>query len=148
MLGIRLVRLIEKHSEDIAGGLTARLRTSERTPGYHNLREDELRTSVTALYSHLEDWLLKKTDSDIEQHFKDVGAKRALDGIPSSELAWALMMSKSQLWTFVYREAAAEKALELYSELEFLETLDRFFDRAIYYALIGYEQRARVKKAA
>jgi hypothetical protein len=57
-------------------------------------------------------------------------------------------MSKTQLWAFVYRESAAEKALELYVELEFLETLDRFFDRAVYYALIGYEESLRISKAA
>jgi hypothetical protein len=148
MLGIKLVRLIEKHSENIAEGLTTRLRTSERTQAYCKLPEEELRVAGISLYAHLEEWLLTKTESDVERYFRDVGSRRATEGIPSSQMAWALMMSKTQLWAFVYREAAAEKALELYSELEFLETLDRFFDRAVYYALVGHEQNARVTKAA
>jgi hypothetical protein len=148
MLGLKLVRLIEKHSAEIADGLMTKLRTSERTPGYRNLREDDLRAALVSLYAHLEDWLLTKTESDVEKHFRNIGAKRAEEGIPPSEVAWALMMSKVQLWAFVYREAAAEKALELYGELEFLETLDRFFDRAVYYTLTGYEQHARMAKAA
>jgi hypothetical protein len=148
MLGLRLVRLIEKHSEDIAESLVTRLRTSERTPAYHTIREDELKIALVSLYAHLEAWLLTKTESDVERYFRDLGARRAKEGIPSSQLAWALMMSKTQLWAFVYRENTADKALELYVELEFLETLDRFFDRAVYHALIGYEQHGRISKAA
>ncbi len=147
MLGLKLVRLIEKHCEDVAEGLMAKLLSSERTPGYRKLNKDELRISLVSLYSHLEEWLLSKTEEDVERHFREVGARRGKEGVPSSELAWALMLSKEQLWRFVYHEAAAEKALELYGELEFLETLDRFFDRAVYYALLGYEEVARRKAA-
>jgi hypothetical protein len=148
MLGLRLVRLIEKHSAEIADGLMTKLRTSERTLAYRNLHEDELRVALVSLYAHLEEWLLTKTESDVEKYFRGIGSRRATEGIPSSQVAWALMMSKGQLWAFVYREAAADQALELYGELEFLETLDRFFDRGVYYALVGYEQHGQVAKAA
>jgi hypothetical protein len=140
--------MIEKHSEEIAEDLLNGLRTSERTASYRSLREHELRVSVISLYAHLEEWLLNKTESDVELYFKGVGARRAAEGIPSSQMSWALLMSKTHLWAFVYRESAAEKALDLYVELEFLETLDRFFDRAVYYALIGYEECLRVSNAA
>ena len=148
MLALRLVRLIEKHSAEIADGLMTKLRTSVRTPAYRNLHEDELRGAVVSLYAHLEEWLLTKTESDVEGYFRSIGRRRAADGIPFSQVAWALMTSKEQLWGFVYQEAAADKALELYGELEFLETLDHFFDRAVYYALVGYEQHAQAAKAA
>jgi hypothetical protein len=124
------------------------LRTSERTPAYRAIREDELRAALVSLYAHLGEWLLNKSESDVERYFTNVGAKRAAAGIPASQVTWALMMSKGHLWAFVYEESGAEKALELYGELEFLVTLDRFFDRALYYVLIGYEQNARVTKAA
>lgn len=148
MLGLRLVRLIQKHSNEIAEGLMAKLLTSPRTQAYRSLREDEFRDAVIALYSHLEEWLLTKTESDVERYFKDLGVRRANDGIPASQMAWAINLSKAQLKEFVYRESGADRALELYGELEFLDSLDRFFARAIYYALIGYEQRAKVTKAA
>jgi len=148
MLGLRLVRLIEKHSEEIAASLTTKLHTSERSKGYRNVGEDELRIAMVSLYAHLEEWLLNKSDGDVERHFREIGGRRARQGISSSQMAWALMMSRSELWAFVYRESGAEKALELYGELELLESLNGFFDRAIYYALAGYEQQARGSKAA
>jgi hypothetical protein len=148
MLGTRLVRLIEKHSDEIANGLVAALCTSEQTSGYRKLSANELRASIAALYSHLEEWLISKQTREVDLHFAAVGARRAAEGIPSSQLAWALMMSKAELWAFVYREGAADKAHELYVELEFLVLLDRFFDRAIYSALIGHENSARATRAA
>jgi hypothetical protein len=148
MLGVRLVRLVEKHSEEITDSLLAALRTSELTKTYRELDPHELRDATLALYAHLEEWLLNRSGRDVESYFTAVGTRRAAQKIPSSELAWALMMSKAELWMFVYRECAAEKALELHVELEFLLTLDRFFDRAIYFALKGYEQSAHVSRAA
>lgn len=147
MLGLRLVRLIEKHSVEIADGLMARLRTSERTPGYREIRQEELRSSLVSLYTNLEEWLLTKTEKDLERHFSALGAKRAAEKIPANQVAWALHMSKTQLWNFIHQESSSEKAMELYGELELLETLDRFFDHATCYALMGYEQRAQQKAA-
>lgn len=147
MLGLKLVHLIEKHSLEITDGLMARLRTSERTPGYLKLSQEELSSSAASLYKNLGEWLLSKTESDVEQYFRAMGAKRAEQGIPASQMAWALHMSKTQLWSYIHNEGRVEKALELYGELEFLETMDRFFDHATCYALIGYEQRAQQKAA-
>ena len=140
MLGLRLVRLIEKHSEDLGESLTTKLLTSDRTLGYRTISEDELRAATVSVYSHLEAWLLTKTESDLERIFGEMGARRAKQDIPSSQLAWALMMSKKQLWAYIYKENGADKAFELYRELEFLEMLDGFYDRAIFFALIGYEE--------
>ena len=75
-------------------------------------------------------------------------ASRWNDTVQQSQLAWALMMSKRQLWAYIYRESGVDKAFELYSELEFLEMLDSFYDRAVFFALVGYEQEKRAMKAA
>jgi hypothetical protein len=38
-------------------------------------------------------------------------------------------------------------AVQLYGELELVQLLDQFFDRALYFAVVGYEH-ARMRKAA
>jgi hypothetical protein len=40
-----------------------------------------------------------------------------------------------------------ERPAEVFGELEMLQLLDQFFDRAIFYASLGYEQ-ARVRTEA
>ncbi len=148
MLGLRLVRLIEKHSQNLGESLTTKLLASERTLGYRTIPEDELRAATISVYAHLEPWLLTKTESDLQRHFSEMGARRAKQGIPFSQLAWALMLSKKELWAFIYKESGVDKPFELYSELEFLEMLDSFYDRAVYFALAGYEQHVQVATAA
>jgi hypothetical protein len=41
---------------------------------------------------------------------------------------------------FVQREGLSDSAMELHGELELLHLLGQFFDRALYYAAVGYER--------
>jgi hypothetical protein len=49
-------------------------------------------------------------------------------------------LTKDNLWDFLKRETEIERPVEVFGELEMLQLLDRFFDRAIYYAGVGYEK--------
>jgi|SRR5579862_3838713 len=140
MLGIRLVRLIEAHSEALARGLTEQIRKSERTPEFRKIPARDLRLAATELYRNLGEWLLNKTDADIARRFKAVAAQRVGQGIPLHEFVWALMLTRDHLWHFLRQEAFADNIVELHAELELHQLLSQFFDRAIYYAMIGYEE--------
>jgi len=148
MLGAHLVRLIEKHAEELATGLTDKLRRCERTSGFRKLSREELQHGAADLYRNLGDWLLTKTDSDIELRYTRLGAHRAAQGVSSSQIVWAILMSKEHLWAFLQRESIADRAFELYGELEMLRLLDQFFDRAAYYSIVGMEQGEAAKEAA
>jgi len=147
MLGANLVRLIEKHAEQLAKGLDDKLRLCDRTSEFKRVPAEELRNGALELYRHLGDWLLTKTESDIELRYKLIGSRRARQGVPISQFVWAIFMSKEHLWGFLQRESVADRAFELYGELQMLQLLDQFFDRAAYYAIEGYEQ-TRHEKAA
>jgi len=138
MVGLRLVRLIEKHAEELAQSLTEKLRNSERTQHFANVRSDEMRSATVELYRHIGEWLLSKTESDIEVRYRQVGQRRAAQGIPMSEFVWAMVMSKENLWAFLQREAVSDQPVEIYGELELLQLLDQFFERAIYYGVVGF----------
>ncbi|MGE5724004.1 MAG: hypothetical protein ACM34G_02450, partial [Acidobacteriota bacterium] len=68
------------------------------------------------------------------------GMRRAAEGLSFSQLMWALAMTKEHLWAFLQREALIDRPVELFGELELMTLLDQFFDRAMYYAAVGYEQ--------
>ena len=44
------------------------------------------------------------------------------------------------MWDYLKKETVMERPTEVFAELEMLQLLDQFFDRAIYYAAVGYEQ--------
>jgi len=142
MLAYRLVRLIETHSDALATGLLQRVQTSEFTRDYRKVPPDELKRTVYEIYRHLGDWLMGKSEFDIELRYRDIGARRVEQGVPLSQLVWVIVLTKENLWNYLKREAGIERPAEVFGELEMLQLLDQFFDRAILYASIGYENAA------
>ena len=140
MQAYRLVRLIETHSDTLAAGLLAKVQESELTRAYRNVAPEELKQCVYEIYRHLGDWLLGKGAFDIEQRYEEIGTRRVHQGVPISELIWVIILTKDNLWEFLKKENIMERPVEVFGELEMLLLLDQFFDRAIYYASIGYER--------
>ena len=140
MLAYRLVRLIETHSDALAGSLLARVQTSDHVIAYRNVPSEELKQRVYEIYRHLGDWLLGKSEFDIEKRYLEIGARRAQQNVPLSQLVWTIMLTKENLWEFLKKEAVLERPTEVFGELEMLQLLDQFFDRATFYAAVGYER--------
>lgn len=141
MLAYKLVRLIETHSDALATGLLAKVQTSELTRSYRNVPPEDLKERVFEIYNHLGEWLLGKGSSfDIEQRYVEIGTRRVQQGVPISELIWVINLTKENLWEFLHKESLPERPIEAFGELEMLQLLDQFFDRAIYYASVGFER--------
>lgn len=62
-------------------------------------------------------------------------------------LAWAILLTKEHLWSFLDWEGVHGGLHNVFGELELLRLLDQFFDRALYYATEGYEE-ATTSRAA
>jgi hypothetical protein len=140
MLAYRLVRLIETHSDALAGSLLERVRNSPLLTEYRNVPPEDLKQRVYEIYRHLGEWLLSKSEQDIERRYVEIGAQRAAQQVPLSQLNWTIILTKENLWEFLKKESAMERPTEVFGELEMLQLLDQFFDRAIYYGAVGYEQ--------
>ncbi|HKV77924.1 MAG TPA: hypothetical protein VJP02_07290 [Candidatus Sulfotelmatobacter sp.] len=141
MFSYRLVRLIESHADALAGSLEQRVQAaSSQISHSRNIPAHELRERVYEIYRHLGEWLLGKNELDIEQRYREIGARRALQRVPLSEVVQAIVLTKENLWEFLKSEAVMERAVEIMGELELLQMLEMFFDRAIYYAAVGYEE--------
>jgi len=140
MMAYKLVRLIEANSETLAVGLLAKVQTSELTRSYRNVPPVELKERVYEIYRHLGDWLLGKSSFDIEQRYEEIGTRRVHQGVPIGEMIWVIILTKENLWEFLQRESVPERPAEAFGELQMLQLLDQFFDRAIYYASVGYER--------
>jgi len=140
MLLYRLVRLIESHSEALASSLLGKVQESEHTREFRRVSPEELRDRVYEIYRHLGDWLLGKTEFDIEKRYLEIGARRAQQGVPLSQLVMVIILTKENLWEFLRKESPLDRPVEVFGELEMLQLLEQFFDRAIFYAALGYEQ--------
>lgn len=136
----RLVRLIENNSSALAACLLDRVQNSAATPGYSRVPAEDLKERVYEIYRHLGDWLMTKDELDLEQRYLRIGARRAKQDVPFSQVAWAIVLTKDNLWEFLKKEREMDRPVEVLGELEMLQLLDHFFDRAVFYAAVGYER--------
>jgi hypothetical protein len=122
MLALRLVRLIEEHSEELAMGLTDKLRQSERTRDFRKVSSEGLCLAAAE--------------------------RRAAEGIGLDQFVWALVISRNHLWQFLQREAFADNVIQLSGKLELQQMLNQFYDRAMYYGVLGYTDAKDRKRDA
>lgn len=139
MLGMKLVRLIEAHSEELSRGLTERVLKSERTSDFRKIPPEDLRCRTSEVYRDLGEWLLQKTENDIARRFKEIAMRRAAEGIRLQQFLWALMLTRDHLLHFIRHHGFADNIVALHGELEVHHLLNQFFDRVLYYAVLGYE---------
>ncbi len=147
MLAYRLVRLIETHSDQLARGLMHKLAGCDKTRDYNKVPPEEFRQRVYGIYHNLGEWLLGKSEAEIERRYTEIGATRHVQGVPLSQLVYAITLTKEHLFEFMKHNAALDQPVEIFGELELLQLLDQFFDLAQFYAALGYE-RARAARAA
>ncbi len=140
MFSYRLVRLIETHADALAAGLEERVLANSQISHFREIPARELRERVYEIYRHLGEWLLGKNELDIEHRYREIGGRRAQQRVPLSEVVQAIVLTKENLWEFLKSEAVMDRAVEIMGELELLQMLEMFFDRAIYYAAVGYEE--------
>lgn len=139
MLVGRLVALIEKQADDLTAHLVTRVREDPRTAAYRGFSDQELGGRARDVYAHLGRWLERSSDEELEREYKRLGAARRREGVPLSQVVMALLLTRRNLWSFVESQGA-DSVLELRQQLDLELLVVRFFDRAIYHTVRGYEE--------
>jgi hypothetical protein len=137
----RLTRLIELHADALAAALEARIANCDRCSSYHRVSSGELKTLVAGVYGQLGDWLVTKTEEEIDRRYSAIGTRRAEQHVPVSELVWCIVLVKENLWDFLRQQESVQNVSQIFGELALMQLVEQFFDRAIYYAVRGHESR-------
>jgi hypothetical protein len=140
MIALGLVRVIERHSDELAAELIAKLETSSRTTDLRKVPAEELQQGIQEILRHLGEWLLTKTGHDIEQRYSEIGGRRASQAVDLSDFCWSIVLTKEYIWEFLQGQGFMPSPVEIYGKMELLRLLDQFFDRALCFAAEGYAQ--------
>ena len=144
MFARKFIDHVDRHADRLCEEFTQKIRRSDRcTELLHRVPAEEQKQSTREIYSHLTDWLLSKTDSVTEKHYVTLGRRRAEQGVPFSELFWAVCATREYFWEYTERETLLEEPTDFWGGVRLLHSLDRFFDRILYFATIGYETAAK-----
>lgn len=140
MIAVRLVRLIEQHSDELTDELLEKFQSSARTTELRKVPSHELRNRSHEIICNLSEWLLSKSDADVARRYREIGALRASQQVSLAHVCWGIVITKEHIWNFLEREGFLRGPLEILGEMELLQLLDQFFDRAICYCAEGYER--------
>jgi hypothetical protein len=143
MFAVRLVQLIETHADRLSEALIQKLKNAEECAELLRVvPAHELKHRSYEIYKHLGDWLISKTLSEVEERYIGLGVRRARQGVPFSQVMFAIHTTKQVLWDYLLLEGLLEPE-DLIGEMELVRSLGQFFDRALYYTAIGYEQSSK-----
>lgn len=141
LISEKLVELIERNADSLTKRWLADVQKHLDTPTYHKFNPDELYRRSYTVYSQLGKWLSKETTKEeIAKYYIALGQQRRKEGFALSEVIQALIITRRHLWLKVSSEGLLDTALELYRAMELNNRVILFFDRAIFYASVGYER--------
>lgn len=137
---IRLARYIAGHAKKWVKEWLEIVQQDPSTPLYASYGDtDELLRDTEALYHYLATWLRHgEWDPRIDPHYQRIGRDRRREGFPLAQVIAAILLAKRELW----EKLVENKQLSMALELEVTRAISRFYDRAIYNTVLGYEQAA------
>lgn len=139
MIALKLVRLIEAHSEELASGLVEKFQRIDKCRELCKVPRHELQARSREIYRNLTDWLISKTELDIQATYSLIGRRRAEQGVPPTALMWGFVVTKEHLWDFLNEQGLTDTSFEMRAALDLIRLTEQFFERAAYYALHEYE---------
>jgi hypothetical protein len=156
MLGARLLLLIQAHAGALTHDVVRDLKTNARTPTFRRLNAADVETRVSALFQNLGKWIGEADEHAVRLEYEEMGRVRFREGVPVSELVYALLITKQHLRGYIREHGLVDFAgdriasqellpLELHSIQELNYRVGEFFDRALYHLARGYESEAAVR---
>ena len=154
MISAKLVELIEIHASRLTADVAHDLATNPRTPGFRGVPSERLEQRVFQLLNHLGNWIGDPKSARVEAEFAEWGSRRFDQGIPISEIVYAIIILKQHLRRYIRDNGLVDAAfprtdseyvlpMHLHSLQDLNTQVGAFFDEALYHLTCGYELRAR-----
>ncbi len=141
MLYEKLIRLVEDNADSIVKDWVKEVKSNPSTLGYHKIEDNLLKSRVHNVYRRLGEWVMNAdpTDAKTADLFINIGRQRATEGIKNSEVIYALILARVVLWRYIISNSVISSSIDLHKSLGFYQQINNFFDKATYYAAVGFE---------
>jgi hypothetical protein len=154
VIAARLIELIEIHAGRLAADAARDLATNERTHGFRAVPVAELEGRIFEHFHHLGNWIGEPQSDRVREQFEEWGGRRFGQGIPLSEIVYAIVVLKRHLRRYIRDNGLVDAAfprvegdfvlpMHLHSLQDLNTRVGEFFDEALYALTRGYESEAR-----
>ncbi len=140
MFARKFIEHVDTHADQLCEEFMQKIKRSDRCMGLlHRVPVEEQKQSTREIYRNLTDWLLNNTGSVTEERYVSLGMRRARQGVPFSELFWAVCATREYFWEYMERETLLDEPADFWGGVQLLHSLDRFLDHALDFIIIGYQ---------
>lgn len=147
-LAAKLVDILEKRADELAKRWARLVIEHEMTPGYSTIDETELCNRARNVYASLGRFLDQSFSiNEAKTKYYDLGKRRYREGFGIIEIMVALSLEKLVLWEAVQEEGLTT-SFDLQGAIELLAEVSRFFDKALIWSIMGYEDEKRTGRKA
>jgi len=154
MTSAHVIELIEIHADRLTNEVARNLVGHARTTGFRRVRADELEQRIFQILHELGTWIGSPKSERVQAEFSDWGRRRFEEGIPLSEIVYAVLLLKGTLRRYIRDNGLVEESMSrvygdevlpvhLHGLMELNSQVNEFFDEAIYHLCAGYETAAK-----
>ena len=153
MISARVVELIEIHADQLTNEVARSLVGNARTTGFRRVRAEDLERRIFQILHELGTWIENPKAERVRAEFSEWGRRRFEEGIPLSEIVYAVLLLKGTLRRYIRDNGLVEEVVprmhgegvlpvHLHGLMELNSQVNEFFDEAIYHLCAGYETAA------
>src|SRR5262245_55306257 len=110
MIAAKLVELIEIHATRLTSDVMGDLVTNERTRGFRAVDPQELEQRIFQIVHHLGDWIGDPKSVIVQAEFADWGRRRFDQGIPLSDIMYAVIVLKQHVGRYILDNGLVDTA--------------------------------------
>ena len=153
MISAKLIELIHVHARRLAADVAQDLRRNPRTSAFHAVPEIDLADRAFNIFHHLGNWIGDPGSEAVRAEFADWGGRRFGQGIPLSQIVYAIIIIKTHLRRYIADHGLIDSAfprveadyilpMHLHSLQQLSEQVGAFFDEALFQLASGFERAA------
>lgn len=154
MISAKLIELIEIHATHLTKDVTSDLSTNDRTRGFRAVPVEDLEQRIFQILHHLGNWIGDPKSERVQTEFSQWGSRRFDQGIPLSEIVYAIIVLKQHLRRYIHDNGLVDASfprteseyvlpMHLHSLQDLNVRVGQFFDEALYHLACGYEAESR-----
>jgi len=132
MDSVGVVRTIGENPLELINQLNGELKTNLGTSHYHRLSDDELIRRHSHIFRIMTQWLLSQSESELRKDGEELGDRRFHEGTPLGQVVLVLILVEKIF--LKYMEASGHRLDD-----ETRQSVEEFFQKAVYYTATGYE---------
>ncbi len=135
----RLVEVIKSKSTEVAQKWYHEVLESQYIPNLRGQSEEQGMTIAMTVYDNLCNWLTPSGSKDIKDIYMAFGRTLYYKGFEMEEVVQTLVLLKRYLWLALLEMGLMTTDLNIYQTLELNNKVVLYYDRAIYFAIVGYK---------